>query len=38
MRTARGRDGGRTPSVGVKGFIAPDPGHTKLDDPDEDDF
>jgi cysteine protease ATG4 len=38
MSTARGRDGGRTQSGGVKGVIAPDPGPAELDDPDGDDF
>jgi cysteine protease ATG4 len=38
MSTARGRDGGRTQSGGVKGVIAPDPGPAELDDPDVDDF
>ena len=48
MSTARGRDGGRTQSGGVKGVIAPepeagpepepDPGPADPDDPDGDDF
>lgn len=38
MSTARGRDGGRTQSGGVKGVIAPDPGPAEPDDPDVDDF
>jgi cysteine protease ATG4 len=38
MSTARGRDGGRTQSGGVKGVIALDPGPAELDDPDGDDF
>jgi cysteine protease ATG4 len=38
MSTARGRDGGRTQSGGVKGVIAPDAGPAELDDPDGDDF
>ena len=41
MSTARGRDGGRTQSGGVKGVIAPasDPGMAEPDDePDGDDF
>ena len=41
MSTARGRDGGRTQSGGVKGVIAPDPdlGMTEPDDdPDGDDL
>jgi len=38
MSTARGRDGGRTQSGGVKGVITPDPGPTEPDDPDVDDF
>ena len=38
MSTARGRDGGRTQSGGVKGVIAPEPGPTETDDLDGDDF
>ena len=40
MSTARGRDGGRTQSGGVKGVIAPEPelGPADPDDPDGDDF
>ena len=38
MSTARGRDGGRTQSGGVKGVIAPEPGPTESDDLDGDDF
>ena len=41
MSTARGRDGGRTQSGGVKGVIAPDPDPGMAepdDDPDGDDF
>jgi cysteine protease ATG4 len=46
MSTARGRDGGRTQSGGVKGVISPepehgaepDPGPVEPDDPDGDDF
>jgi hypothetical protein len=41
MGTARGCDGGRTQSDGVKGAIAPDPGSAgrrEPDDPDGDDF
>ncbi|KAH9020204.1 hypothetical protein EDB85DRAFT_532534 [Lactarius pseudohatsudake] len=38
MSTARGRDGGRTQSGGVKGVITPDPGPAEPDDPDVDDF
>ncbi|KAH8980199.1 hypothetical protein EDB92DRAFT_1937183 [Lactarius akahatsu] len=38
MSTARGRDGGRTQSGGVKGVITPDPGLAEPDDPDVDDF
>jgi cysteine protease ATG4 len=41
MSTARGRDGGRTQSGGVKGVIAPEPGpepEPEPDDPDADDF
>ena len=38
MSTARGRDGGRTQSGGVKGVIAPDAGPAEPDDPDGDDF
>ena len=36
MSTARGRDGGRTQSGGVKGVIAPDAGPAELDDPGDD--
>ena len=35
MSTARGRDGGRTQSGGVKGVIAPDPGPAEPDDVDD---
>lgn len=38
MSTARGRDGGRTQSGGVKGVIAPEPGPAEADDLDGDDF
>jgi hypothetical protein len=38
MKSARGRDGGRTQSGGVKGVIAPDPGPAEPDDPDGDDL
>ncbi|KAF8269972.1 hypothetical protein EI94DRAFT_1699158 [Lactarius quietus] len=36
MSTARGRDGGRTQSGGVKGVIAPEPGLVEPDDDGDD--
>ena len=38
MSTARGRDGGRTQSGGVKGVIAPEAGPAETDELDGDDF